>query len=146
MRDAGNPGNATRASVGNTAQLPRLLEGHKLLGREPENRPAEDAWLNQLSKSIFKSTPEQTADAAAAALAEGFAPAGVGEAVTLAANQLVLRDMGRMPKDEVTGKPIGSVHGDSIGVHALVGLARVTASEYGRPAAGAAEARSLLNV
>ncbi len=26
--------------------------------------------------------------------------------------------MGRTPRDEVTGKPIGSVHGDSIGVHA----------------------------
>jgi hypothetical protein len=45
-------------------------------------------------------------------------PAAVGEAITLAANQLVLRDMGRIPRDEVSGKPIGSVHGDSIGVHA----------------------------
>jgi hypothetical protein len=31
---------------------------------------------------------------------------------------LVLRDHGRTPRDEVAGKPIGSVHGDSIGVHA----------------------------
>src|SRR5207247_3373068 len=29
-----------------------------------------------------------------------------------------LRDMGRTPRDEVPGKPLGSVHGDSIGVHA----------------------------
>src|SRR5688572_7502528 len=36
----------------------------------------------------------------------------------LAANQLVLRDFGRTPSQEVAGKPIGSVHGDSIGVHA----------------------------
>ena len=35
------------------------------------------------------------ADAAAAALAEGMSPADIGEAITLAANQLVLRDMGR---------------------------------------------------
>jgi len=47
-----------------------------------------------------------------------MAPAAVGESVTLAANQLILRDMGRTPRDEVAGKPLGSVHGDSIGVHA----------------------------
>ncbi len=44
--------------------------------------------------------------------------ADIGEAITLAANQLVLRDRGRTPEMEVANKPIGSVHGDSIGVHA----------------------------
>jgi hypothetical protein len=71
-----------------------------------------------MSQTIFKSTPEQAAEAAAAALAEGMSPAALGEAISLAANQLVLRDMGRRPQEEVAGKPIGSVHGDSIGVHA----------------------------
>jgi hypothetical protein len=99
--------------------LPRMLEEHKLLGRSPGQRLAEDVWVEQLSQTIFKSTPEQAANAAAAALAEGMAPAAIGEAITLAANQLILRDMGRTPAGEVTGKPIGSVHGDSIGVHAL---------------------------
>jgi hypothetical protein len=47
-----------------------------------------------------------------------MSPADVGEAITLAANQLVLRDLGRTPREEVSGKPVGSVHGDSIGVHA----------------------------
>src|SRR6266852_5159897 len=47
-----------------------------------------------------------------------MSPADVGEAITLGANQLVMRDMGRTPRDEVAGKPVGSVHGDSIGVHA----------------------------
>lgn len=98
--------------------LPKLLEEHKLLGRSPGERKAEDAWVEQLSQTIFKSTPERAADAAAAALAEGMAPAAIGEAITLAANQLILRDMGRTARDEVAGKPIGSVHGDSIGVHA----------------------------
>jgi len=98
--------------------LPRLLEEHKLLGRTPGERLAEDGWVDALSQTIFKSTPEQAAGAVAAVLAEGFHPAAIGEAITLAANQLVLRDMGRTPRDEVTGKPIGSVHGDSIGVHA----------------------------
>jgi hypothetical protein len=98
--------------------LPKLLEEFKLLDQKPGTRIAEDAWVDQMSQTIFKSTPEQAAHAAAAALAEGMAPAGIAEAITLAANQLILRDYGRTPDSEVTGKPIGSVHGDSIGVHA----------------------------
>ena len=98
--------------------LPKMLEAHQLLDRSPGSRVAEDNWVDQLSQAIFKSTPEQAAEAAADALAEGFSPAAVGEAISLAANQLILRDMGRTPRGETTGKPIGSVHGDSIGVHA----------------------------
>jgi hypothetical protein len=45
-------------------------------------------------------------------------PDAVGEAISLTANQLILRDHGRTPGEEVPNKPIGSVHGDSIGVHA----------------------------
>src|SRR5262249_50643583 len=41
----------------------------------------------------------------------------IGEAIALAANQLVLRDNGR-PKAASLEKPAGSVHGDGIGVHA----------------------------
>lgn len=98
--------------------LPKLLDEYKLLGRSPGNRAAEDQWVDQLSQTIFKSTPTQAGEAAAAALAEGMLPAAIGEAITLAANQLILRDMGRTPREEVQGKPVGSVHGDSIGVHA----------------------------
>jgi hypothetical protein len=98
--------------------LPRLLEQHQLLGRQPGIRVAEDNWIEELSRTIFKSTPEQAAEAAAAALAEGFTPDAIGEAISLAANQLVLRDQGRRPSEEQPGKVVGSVHGDSIGVHA----------------------------
>ncbi|HEV8542083.1 MAG TPA: hypothetical protein VGR78_06815 [Verrucomicrobiae bacterium] len=98
--------------------LPKLLDEYKLLGRSPGDRQPDDALVDQLSQTIFKSTPQQAADAAAAALADGVAPDAIGEAITLAANQLVLRDYGRTPRAEVAGKPIGSVHGDSIGVHA----------------------------
>jgi hypothetical protein len=98
--------------------LPKLLEEHRLLGRTPGSREADDSWVDQLSQTFFKATAPDAAAAAAAALAEGFAPAAVGEAISLAANQLVLRDHGRPPGSEVPGKPIGSVHGDSIGVHA----------------------------
>lgn len=98
--------------------LPRMLEEHKLLDRNPGTREADDKWVDELSQTFFKSTPQQAAQAAAAALAEGFAPAAIGEAIALAANQLVLRDQGRTPAGEAPGKPPGSVHGDSIGVHA----------------------------
>lgn len=54
----------------------------------------------------------------AAALAEGFSPDVIGESMALSANQLVLRDTGRNARQEWPGKPIGSVHGDSVGVHA----------------------------
>jgi hypothetical protein len=98
--------------------LPKLLEEHKLLEKKPGSRKGDEAWIGQLSDSIFKSTPEQAAEIAASALAEGFCLRDVGEAVALGANQLALRDHGRRPFEEVEGKPVGSVHGDSIGVHA----------------------------
>ena len=100
------------------ALLPKLLDDHHLLGRTPGTREADDAWIEQMSKTIFISTPQNAAAAVAAALEEGFSPAALGEAISLAANQLILRDIGRTFRDETTNKPIGSVHGDSIGVHA----------------------------
>jgi hypothetical protein len=98
--------------------LPKLLEEHHLLDRVPGNREPDDGWVAKMSETIFSSTPEAAAGAVAAALADDVAPAILGEAITLAANQLILRDLGRMARDEVPGKPLGSVHGDSIGVHA----------------------------
>ncbi|HEV3137881.1 MAG TPA: hypothetical protein VGZ26_08245 [Pirellulales bacterium] len=98
--------------------LPKLMDQYHLAGRTPGDRAADDAWVAKMSETIFTSTPEQAAEAAAGALAEGFAPDAIGEAISLAANQLVLRDAGRPATAEIEGKPIGSVHGDSIGVHA----------------------------
>lgn len=98
--------------------LTHLLDEHKLLGRKPGNRSAEDAFVDQLGMTIFSGSPDEAAEAVAAALAEGFDPAQIGEAISLAANQIVLRDRGRPPEWEFAGKPTGSVHGDSIGVHA----------------------------
>jgi hypothetical protein len=100
------------------ALLPKLLDQHKLLSRAPGTRKAQDAWVERLAQTIYGATSTQAAEAAAAALAEGLSPEDVGEAISLAANWLVLCDPGRR-KDEVEpGKPVGSVHGSSIGVHA----------------------------
>lgn len=105
-------------SAGARALLPRLLEQQKLLGKTPGTRVADDAWIDRMSQLIFRETPEVAADAAAAALAEGWAPECVGEAIALATNQLLLRDHGRSEKEADAQRPAGSVHGASIGVHA----------------------------
>ncbi len=98
--------------------LTSLLEKHHLLDRKPGTRAADDGFIEDLSKTIFSGSQEQAASAVATALEEGFNPAEIGEAISLAANQLVLRDHGRIPEWEIPGKVVGSVHGDSIGVHA----------------------------
>jgi hypothetical protein len=96
--------------------LPKLLDEHKLLGRAIGQRRADDAWIDELSRSILANSPEESAGAVAAALAEGFSPEDVGEAISLAATQLLLLDPGRTKGD--ADKPAGSVHGASVGVHA----------------------------
>jgi hypothetical protein len=102
--------------------LPRLLDRHKLIGRTAGTRPAEDAWIEKLAQTITTSNHERAADAVAAALAEGFEPEAVGEAISLAANQLLLTDAGRQSPVGTAGtqfmKGKDSVHGDSAGVHA----------------------------
>jgi hypothetical protein len=103
---------------GSRSVLPKLLDQYGLANKQRGQRIADDAWVDQMSQTFFKSTPEQAADAAAAALAEGFAPDAIGEAISLTANQLVLRDNGRPQNQTSAGKPVGSTHGDSIGVHA----------------------------
>jgi hypothetical protein len=100
------------------ALLPKLLDQYHLANMKPGTRMPDDAWVDKMSQTLFKSTPEQAADAAAAALADGIAPDAIGEAICLAANQLVLRDNGRPQNQTSPGKPVGSVHGDGIGVHA----------------------------
>jgi hypothetical protein len=102
---------------GMRAMIPRVLQQHRLEAYEPGRREADDAWVQRLSETIFRGTPAQAADAVGAALAEGFTPNAISEAISLAANQLVLRDNGR-PNAEGPNKPAGSIHGDGIGVHA----------------------------
>ncbi|HEV7226128.1 MAG TPA: hypothetical protein VGN42_25700 [Pirellulales bacterium] len=98
--------------------LPKVLDQFKLIGKPRGTRRADDAWIESMSQTLFTSTQSQAAEAVAAALAEGMAPESVAEAISLTANQLVLRDGGRPAGQAQANKPIGSVHGDSIGVHA----------------------------
>jgi hypothetical protein len=98
--------------------LTKLFDQHKLLSRPLGDKKAEDAWIDRLAQTIYGSGRTRAAEAAAAALAEGFAPEAVGEAISLAANRLVLCDPGRTKQQASPGKPEGSVHGASVGVHA----------------------------
>jgi hypothetical protein len=98
------------------ALLPKLLDQYKLVEKKLGSREADDAWVESLAKVVYSGGRVKAAEAAAAALAEGFSPAAVSEAVSLAANQLLLQDPGR---GQASGaKYVGSVHGDSVGLHA----------------------------
>ncbi len=100
------------------ATLAKVMSDHGLPRKEQGTKAMDDAQVEELARVIFSSGAAQAAEAVAKSLADGYDPAAVGEAVSLAANQLLLRDHGRRPNEEVAGKPLGSVHGDSIGVHA----------------------------
>ena len=89
--------------------LPKLLDEYALLSSPPKgNRKGDDSWVDELSKTLFEATPQRAAEAVAAALKENMSPRSIGEAVSLAANQLVLRDAGRTEKQVRPGKPVGS--------------------------------------
>lgn len=96
--------------------LPKLFDQYKLAGKPLGTREVDDAWVLNFSDSIRGSSNEKAAEMAAAALADGIAPDAIGEALSLAANGHLLHDSGR-PKGGGE-KPVGSCHGDSIGVHA----------------------------
>src|SRR5262249_37561354 len=105
-----------RGTPGVRDTLPKLFDQHKLAGRPLGKREADEAWIERTSKAVCDGTREQAAETVAAALAEGIAPEAIGEAISLAAARLVLRDPGRANGDGQ--KPKGSVHGASVGVHA----------------------------
>lgn len=99
-------------------QLPKLMDQYKLAGKKPGTRAADTKWVEDLAKIIYGGGREKAADAAAAALAEGFSPDAIAEATALAANTLLLNDPGRPKQYANDAKPPGSVHGDSVGLHA----------------------------
>jgi hypothetical protein len=100
------------------AALPKLLDTYKLPAKATGKRRADAAWVEKMGQVVLTASRDRAAEVVAGALAEGFALADVAEAISLAATQLVLRDPGRPAKWSSPGKPPGSVHGDSVGVHA----------------------------
>ena len=88
-----------------------------LSASKPGTRSADDAWIEKFSNSVFASTAPTRRESVAEALAEGIEAEAIGQALALAANQLLLRDPGRPKQWTAPNKPVGSVHGDSIGLH-----------------------------
>src|SRR5262249_33960224 len=78
--------------------LVKVLDQYKLLGSKPGTKSADDAWVEKFANTVFASSSEDAAGAVAEALAQEMSADAVGEAISLAANQLVLRDEGR-PKE-----------------------------------------------
>ncbi|WP_372898343.1 hypothetical protein [Stieleria sp.] len=97
--------------------LPKLLDQYKLIGKPVGTRRGDDQWIEELAWTFFRSNRSQAADAAAQVLAEGYEPDQIGEAMSIAANLLLLHDPGRS-RDQDGDKVKGSVHGASVGVHA----------------------------
>jgi hypothetical protein len=95
--------------------IPALLEKHQLPKAEAGKRKADDGWVEKMCQTILASSQQQAGEAVAMALAEGFAPEHIGEAISLAANQLVLRQVENWDGKHQMGR---RTHGDSPGVHA----------------------------
>ncbi|MGC1276071.1 MAG: hypothetical protein WBC44_20400, partial [Planctomycetaceae bacterium] len=96
------------------ALMVRLLDEHGLATAPQGRREADEHWIESLCDTILSSKPDQAAEAVAAALAEGFRREDVGEALSLAANQLVLRQVENWEGEHGHGR---RTHGDSPGVH-----------------------------
>lgn len=97
--------------------LPELMEKHGLTRKPSAPRSTSDEELDELATVVFASEREEAARAVAQALATGMAHADAGRALSIAANRLLLHDQGRA-RAEGPSKPVGSVHGASVGLHA----------------------------
>jgi hypothetical protein len=118
VRFCSDPRHTGRAAHPIQTVLPRLLEGHKLLSARPGSRKVDDAWIEQVAQTVYADPQEKAAETVAAALADGVDPDAISEAISLAGTMLVLSDPGRPKEWASPNKPEGSVHGDSVGVHA----------------------------
>lgn len=97
------------------AIVPKLLEKHVLPRAKAGTKEADDQWVEKFAETILASSSEQAGEAVALALAEGILPEHIGEAISLAANQLVLRQVENWEGRNTNGR---RTHGDSPGVHA----------------------------
>jgi hypothetical protein len=107
-----------RSPSGIRTLLPSLLEAHRLPASAAGDKRPDAQWVDELAREIFAASPDQAAEAVAISLAEGIHPETIGEAVSLAANLLVLHDPGMAEGKGSPERPPGSVHGASVGVHA----------------------------
>lgn len=100
--------NSGHTAGGSDPDLQKVLERQldRLDGKKAGTRKVEDEWVLELAKTIYESSRSEAADAVGEALHEGVDPEAIGEALSLAANELLLRQLKNRS------------HGDSRGVHA----------------------------
>ena len=96
--------------------LPELTEAHGLNRPKKSTRRLEREQLHELAQFIFSSGRDEAARRVAAELGGGVSREDIGEALSLASVRLLLHDPGRSYGEK--GKPEGSVHGASVGLHA----------------------------
>jgi hypothetical protein len=96
--------------------LPELMQEHGLDRATRRERRLDRAALDELARDIFSSSRDDAARRVAAELGAGVSRDDIGEALSLAAVRLLLHDPGRSYDEK--GKPKGSVHGASVGLHA----------------------------
>ena len=110
-----------RRERGNTSPVrevtERCLDAHGLRERPLGVAAVPDGELAALTAKVYGTSRDEAADAMAACLASGHDPDQLGAALTRASHRLLMHDPGR--KNGEPGKPEGSVHGASVGVHAL---------------------------
>lgn len=98
--------------------LPKLLDEHSLVGRKLGMIDPGEQWVDETARTVCLGSPEDAAALVAGALADDISPEVIGEVLSLAATRLLLHDRGLLPHQASPGRPVGSVHGASIGVHA----------------------------
>ena len=87
--------------------IPKLVDEYKLAGKPLGDRDPDDEWLLKFSNEIYDATKFEASRAVAEAMAEGISARSIAQAISLACNQLTLRQ---------SGNPLRT-HGASAGVH-----------------------------
>lgn len=91
--------------------IPKILAEHELLETEPGNKRPDDARVAELANIVMRSGRRDAAEQCAAALASGWDPEVVGEAISVAASDYTLHQKPNPRKRN-------GVHGAGTGVHA----------------------------
>ena len=99
------------------AVLPKLLDQYKLLGRTLGDKKADDAWVERLAETIYGGEPRAGRRGRGRGPGRGHL-AGGGRRGDVAGGQPAGAARPRPRTKDNPGKPKGSVHGDSVGVHA----------------------------
>jgi len=96
-------------------ELPQVLEESRVFDAQPDSVAVDDKWVDNLARELCDSKRKDAATVMAHALREGVSTTDLGQALSLAATYLMLRQEGRT--SSTNGRRVGSVHGAGTGVH-----------------------------